>query len=570
MSVGIVPPMPPFVNDQEGPFPDVPMGNINYADNNFHGSPHHDNFNNDRHWNPYDGDSDSKQKKNKKNKGTQQRGGPPVDIHYEGYLLEKADPYPGEKATWSRVGKRSMLLGEERLRQLIKAHRLKTRQSPQKDLAQLHSNQSGTINLLIAQRQEEERQKNAEWILADVQCYYKETGLFSKKEVKKIQVILKRQEKPQIKDKDKEKDKLYRPESKSYNHAEILDLDEPQTKPKNKKNKKARSFEHLDHFNDGGPHGLGIGNNNFQPPPIPMPHNQGGYPMQNDNFIPPPPQNVQMNSPYDPQNGAFPPPPPFARHQSMREPLFQNQNPFLANPDIAHPAQYNESHSLDDDWQYSPREGEQKRRRSQSQPRRSSMRRKSRDAGKFDRLEAKVDNLTSLFHGQAISDGSSQGSYEDDSMWSRDGGRGFSDASAPTRYSGRGSLERTKSGPRSRYRSHRYSDADVEPAYSHYGERRQSRHSRRMSGRPNVLHRSETYDDYPMGRGAEPRYAPQPMRRLTYYDDPHDDYDDGRRGGGGGGRYDRFQEGYEAAHEDFAREAWEKRMRRRQSAGVYR
>lgn len=51
------------------------------------------------------------QKKSKKQKDrkTQQA----AEVRYEGYTLEKADPDPGKRSTWSRVGKRRMRAGEK-------------------------------------------------------------------------------------------------------------------------------------------------------------------------------------------------------------------------------------------------------------------------------------------------------------------------------------------------------------------------------------------------------------------------------------------------------------------------
>lgn len=575
-----VPPPAPFAHEQTGPWDDgTPMGDMDpYPQNNHHRSPQQGHFGDHGGFfnTGYARDSDSddnghrngnnnrnnsgKDKKDKNNKTSKKRG-PPVDIHYEGFILEKLDPDPGEKSTWARVGKRSMHLGEKRLQDIVKAHRQKTGKTPQRDLLLLSSNQQGIINRLLAQQQRSEKHKQAEWILANVEPVYK--GVWSK-EVKKLQVILKRQERFQIKDQSK----LSRSESKSYDQFDIIDLEEP-LKPKKDKNKnnnnsghnvrRTQSFEDLDYVDDRhgghGGHGLGIGN--MPPPPPPPPHGHGGQgfqQMHHNDFgnmpPPPPPQHFEPNGPFPPPPGGF------ARHPSMQGQPFQNPHPFQPHPEIAVPGQF-ESHSLDDDSQYSPRD----RHRSLSQPRRSSMRRKSVGAREFDELRDSIHTLTSTIQNMQVSDGSSQDSYENDSMWSRNG-RDFSEASAPTRYS-RGSLPRNKSRNRPRYRSHRYSDAEYEPNYSHGGERRFSTSSRPRPGRPNVLHRAETYDDYPMGRGAEPRYAPRPQRRLTNYE-YDEDYDYDRRRDS---RYDRdyFQEGYEPTGRDFDRGS--RRMSRRQSMG---
>ena len=162
--------------------------------------------------------------------------------------------------------------------------------------------------------------------------------------------------------------------------------------------------------------------------------------------------------------------------------------------------------------------------------RRESVRRPSMNARRF----SQVDDLTSRVRDWHVSSGSSDEGYgRDDSIFSRPhrDDRDFSPPSSPiSRYS-RDSRERTKSYNRPRYRSSRYRDMELVPARTYHDEYRYApSDSHRRSSRPK-LHHAATYDDYPVGRGAEPRYLPAPSRRLTDFDERYDyeEIDDQRR-----------------------------------------
>lgn len=101
--------------------------------------------------------------------------GVPVDMPYEGYILERQDPYPGERSTWARVGRRNLELSEEQLQNIVNVHRQKTRKAgktPQNDSLTPSSNQQGIVNRLLAQQQRSERDKE---FIMEAHCQPRET-----------------------------------------------------------------------------------------------------------------------------------------------------------------------------------------------------------------------------------------------------------------------------------------------------------------------------------------------------------------------------------------------------------
>ena len=331
MTANILPsvPMPPT---HGGPFDGIPIGPPLHNDD-FHQSGPQDHFGHNVSNSPgffnYDADSDgAKGKKGKKTKIGQNR--PPIEVLHEGYVLEKAEPLHGENPSWARVGKRTLPWDEKKLKEITKAHRQKTRQSPQRDFEQLSSNQQGIVTRLIDERKLSEKNKNAEWILADVQRIGKWS--WTSMEVRKIQVILQRRDKHQPKINDKSSNR----ETKTYQAGEILDLEDPINKKKGKGNKGVRQSRSLDELNVLGDRGTGMG---FGPPPPPPGNHFPPQMPMNDHFNGPtngpppsgPPGNINMSFE---QRGPpqFMPPPqplPLTRRQSERPP--QLGNPFEPN-----------------------------------------------------------------------------------------------------------------------------------------------------------------------------------------------------------------------------------------------
>ena len=556
-------PMPP----NQGPFAGVPQGMPPGAIrvDDFHASPFPDEYDQQGGgWDDWDDQGAQSSKKNKKNKGKEDEA--PVKLEYEGYMLEKADPRTGEKYSWARVGKRALPFDHDKLQSIVKEHRKRTRTSPQSDFMRLSSNQQGIIDRIIADRKLNEKNKNADWVLADVQRFGK--WHWTSMEVKKVQVVIKRIDKNQIKNGEH----TTRGNSKSYQFGEIVDLADPlerKNEKGGKKNKKSRSVEDLTLVDD--PLGLGLG------PPMPQHHNNHHPPQ--DQFaqpmMPPPPPGFgpMPGDPnqFHPQQPPMPPQPP----QMSARNSFQG-NPFQPNSEFAAPGQFESPPMHAQDFPH-PHQGPREPRRSQSGPRRrDSKRRPSMDARRYSQHPDDVDDLRFKMDNWNLNGGSSEGSYDDDGVFSPPLSemRDFSPPSSPiSQFSEgmpRGSLERRKSYGRDlryhpRYRSHKYRDVEIEPEYNSRSDgRRYSPESRRHSSRPR-LRQTVTYDDYPSGRAADPLYLPaprRPQRRLTDFDDryEHDEHDDMKRRDSRDTRrrsvvnYDPYREAYEAGRRDSVRD----------------
>lgn len=116
----------------------------------------------------------------------------PVETMFEGTMLEKAEPLIGGKLTWARVGKRSLPFDEKKLVALVREHRQQTRSGPAADFSRLSSNQQGVITRLIEERQLQEKNGDADWILVDVVRYGVPHFFTRPMDVRKLRVILKR------------------------------------------------------------------------------------------------------------------------------------------------------------------------------------------------------------------------------------------------------------------------------------------------------------------------------------------------------------------------------------------
>ncbi|KAK4546440.1 hypothetical protein LTR36_002117 [Oleoguttula mirabilis] len=554
-----------------------------------------------------DDDVDPKPKKKKDRKPTE-----PVEVRFEGYMLQRAEPLRGQKPTWARVGKRDLPFDDKKLETLVKEHRLKTRTGPATDFAQLTANQQGVVNRLVEDLKQTEKNFAADWVLADVQ----RSGiphLTRPMEVRKIRVIIKRQDRNYTK-----------PESgtnpgsaSTYQSYEIIDLNEPVAAAKGGKAKKGGKKQQDDGIMDvldgqfgvgipgmgqdpaygrGGVHGQGQGP--FQG------HNEDqgqGYQhqqQQQQHYQPGP-----MGDPMGMGMGQHPPPLPpgaFPVEQPFQPPVSPPfvGNPFQPNPEFVQPGQYQSpfmGESQDAVGGQRPRA--RVPLRSLSRPRRSSSARRMRQ------LEGEVEDLKDKMENWHISSGSSA---EGDSVFSRaQSGGSFTPPSTPPLSDAgrpRGSLHRRKSldrrpSYRAQPRDRRYTDehAEVRPAYT--PQPRAARHAperhrysperspysperlqysreerpRYRQERPRYveqprLQRSVTYDDYPVGRAAEPRFESRPQRRLTNYEEsyPVADFDDQSRRQRDAQRqraYDPIQDAFDAGR----RERVPRRERRRSS-----
>ena len=521
---------------------------------------------------------DSKPKKNKNNSNSKKTL---VEVKHEGFILEKAQPLAGERSSWSRIGQRPLPFDEKMLVDIVKRHRKSKGTTVDEDYKQLSPNQQAVVTRLLEERKRKEKTKNADWILYNVQRIGKRT--WRSVDVKQLQVILKRIDKTlPLKNGEYTKNAF---KTSQYQDFEIIDLAEPnKDKKKDKKLKKSKSFD--DVFGDIDDRNDPLGISGFGPPqrdhgrnnnrghdPFDIHHHNNNNHQHFDNHMPrqsqqfdhmprqsgqfDPMQNIPAPPTHGPP-GAFPgaqnpfdqlPPQPFAQpfnqqqhHPQSARHSFSNINPFQPDPNIAPMAQFDNLPPVIDDqvWPHPHQHGRDRdRARSLSRERRPSARRPSLgiDTGNMRRLENKIDDLA----GQISTIrpiGSESDEYEGESVWSIPSARSFTPPSSPRSYfsdKARGSLERRRSSagrdPRyhtqARYRSHRYRDVEVEPAYTYRSDRREySPEVRRNSQRPKLLH-AQTYDDYPMGSSAEPRNLPlapqpprqQPQRRLTDFED---------------------------------------------------
>ena len=510
------------------------------------------------------GDDFSNQPKPKKQKGAQPKVYQPVDVAYEGYLLERVAASNNGKLSWGRVGKSSLPCDEKKLADLAKKHRQVSKSDPVTEYSQLSPKQRGVVDQLIKKRQMQEQHPNADWVLLDVL----KRGIphyTRPMEVQKLQVILKRQDRT-----------LTKPNTRTARAAttvnqaiEIIDVNEPLIELKsdknlaqtgNKKKQPKQSFNAGDEFLDvenpmainhqpSGPppmpnsaappvqpppmmgppgaipappigHPGAIPAPPMGPPPIPVEHlhpNQGP-PMSWNNAGPPPhmlPAGGGMpnppNHPHQPQNAFEPGPLPL-------------HNPFQPNPDIANPQHFESPF-------YDEAVAGVNRRASRPHPRMrvrspspdesvfrtpSPRRQRSDSAKKMQQLHDKMKSLEEKLEHWHVSSGSSA---EAESVLSQPTGPSSTPPSTPPLSEPRGSLHRRKSHDRRpHYRSQPRGDrgyvdeyAEVRPGISSYDRSGRQQYSREGRSRPRYppplpppapLERAISYeDDYPAARG---------------------------------------------------------------------
>ncbi|KAK5115862.1 hypothetical protein LTR85_009456 [Meristemomyces frigidus] len=564
-------PPPPGFGDEYAPGPgaipvgDWPAGPMANPGHRRHGGSPHPNVG-------FMDDEQEPRSKKKKDKKTTE----PIEIRFEGFMLQKAEPARDQKSTWARVGKRELPFDSKKLLALVKDHRLKTRTGPATDFAQLTANQQGVVTRLIEERKQIEKDPAADWILVDIQ----RLGVrhFTRPmDVRQIRVILKRQDKRDA----KASDRTQPGSASAYQAYEIIDLNEPVISQKAGKGKKGGKKQHDDGSMEvlDEPFGLGIpgmgqdagygnaqdmGNGFGQGHAQGQGHDQGHFQGhgrdQHQGF---PPQQAPLMGPmdmaqYPPPPGAFP---VEQQYQQPPSPPFPG-NPFMPNPELRQPEHFQPPFMEENQGG-----GNGRRQRARAPLRSPSPRpRRSSSARKLRQLEGEVEDLKDKMENWHVSSGSSA---EGDSVFSRpQSGRSFTPPSTPPLSDAgrpRGSLHRQKSFDRrpeyrAQPRDRRYRDevAEVRPAYTAQPRaRRASERPRYSPERPRysperpqysperpryrqerpryvaepTLQRSLTYDDYPMGRTAEPRYAPRVQRRLTDYDGNYEvaDFNDQHR-----------------------------------------
>ena len=468
---------------------------------------------------------------------------------YEGCMVERLEALPGEKKSWRRCGRRWLPLPQEQLVSLVKKNRkergIKTADA---DFKRLGPDKQGIINRIIDEKKLNEKSKTAEWTLVDVQSVERRVG-FTSKEIVRLQIVIKRV------DKGSGKDSYGATGGHSYSTEDVIDLSLPlkkkdKSKDKNKDKGRRDDYDPLD-----DPMNMGFGPNDLPPRRDDHYHDQpyqdhGPHYDQQPNHPPPPApfapdwrDQQQQPNPFDP-HAQFGVDPRASFPGGARE--FTNPNPFYPQHHVAAPGQYDEP--LDNRDYIHPHQGARARTRSAGRDRersrsqrrlQSSARRPSRSRPRRDSRyrEDSVEDMGHKFDRMYRDDRDSNSSNYDDgrSIWSRSDGRYDRSPDTSVYSDDYPSRNRSKpyhrdSDPRPRYRSSRYHDTEVEPGYNYRQNNRDRRYSRDIDRdrRPGLPH-AITYDDYPSGRGAEPRYLPAPpvpRRNTEIFGDKRNDYFD--------------------------------------------
>lgn len=532
----------------------------------------------------------------KKNKKDGNNGSKGAQFQYEGFILERVKPKTGDKVSWRRCGRSPLPSSQEQLAALGKNHRKLTGKSTNTYFKRLSGNQRGMINRIIEEKKLNEKSKTAEWSLDDVQTIER-GSLLSKKEVIRLQIVIKRT------DKGNDKGGIAAIGNASYPAEDIIDLSIP-LKKKDKKNK-SHGVDLLDDPLGMGSLGLGDmpqrddyrepyrepGPQYDQPPPPPPPNH---YPPTQA----PLPAEWQQY-PYDQnQNGQYPIDPHAQPVGGARD---FNNNPFQPHPNVALPGQYDDpitnnnfphphaqSHmrnrTRSADRHRSNANNDYSRSRSRSNNRRALARRPSRSRRRRDdSVEDVSRKLERMMSHRDYERSSTDSNLDERSLFSRSDrdrysyGRGspptsVDDGGSDYYYSRDGGKRywrdgRRDDGERPRHRSSRYQDAEYyrEPEYTYRSPRNRG-HERDGRYSPDRRPLPITYDDYPAGRAAEPRYLPptapvppaMPRRNTDFF------------GGGGGDRRSEYYAGgreyqdWRRQEDDFARAE-----QRRQNGAYY-
>lgn len=456
---------------------------------------------------------------------------------YEGCVVERLKPLPGETISWRKCGRRPLPYTQEELIRLVRKHRkVANIVSADADFKRLGSDKQGIINRMIEEKKLYEKSKTAEWTLVDVQSIERRVGW--SKEIIRLQIVIKRV------DKGSDKNSYAANGTNSYPQEDVIDLSKPLEKKKDKTKDKKKSKDRQDYDPLDDPFNIGFGSND-----LPRDDRRNHQPIDpywdNGPNHPPPPAPVapdwQQQNPFNPHGH------PMDHHNNFaggaRE--FSNPNPFYPQHHVAAPGQFDEPldareyihphHGGGDRARTRSADRDRHRERSRSRRRHSASRRPSHRRRDSRRRSDSVEDLRHKVDRMYRDDrDSSSSNYDEHSMWSRSDGR--YDRSPDTSVYSDDWVPRNRSKPyrdsgaRPRYRSVKYRDTEIEPAYT-YGHR-DRRHSYREHDRRPPLQHAITYDDYPPGRGAEPRYLPAPPQRRNttaeVFGDQRADYYDRR------------------------------------------
>lgn len=490
----------------------------------------------------------------------------PVATRYEGFIVQRAPAKSLKDYSWENCTQQRMPYEQSAILEIAERHRQKDPKLAIHDhFRRLSTKQQNAINTLIEELRDNETQKNADWIIYDVYAERTQGGMFSRPEIKRIQVIFKRIDKTQtsklalqtIKD-GKDKNSISKDKSTGKKDG-IFDVNESGKKNKNKET--ANSKQKLKRSNSYGDlpdpmAALGLAGFDSGPQNNHSRHNS----QQQDFGLPPPPPHGHIPHGAIPVNPQMPPAPPgfySTRQQS------NDSHPFAPFDGVPAPIRMDSPQFNEPGWPHP--HGHNHRRRSHSLNRRPSIKRSRTDSQMRDmqaqmrETQDQIQDLALAVQRTHISDERDRDRvFDSDDSWPEDGST-FSRNLSPTRswtppssprshfsdLRARGSLERRRSSKyRPRYRSGWGRESvDVIPAYSSYSHRRSedfsSRPSRRMS-----LPRAITYDDYPV-RAPEPPTSRAMQRRYSEYDRGSDyrdrDWGRDRRGS----RYETVEEEWE-------------------------
>ncbi|KAK0814525.1 hypothetical protein LTR91_002936 [Friedmanniomyces endolithicus] len=364
---------------------------------------------------PYDDHVQNRSKTSKdKNKNF---GKERIEPSLKGYILVKAEPPLGQKATWARVNKRDLPFDNKNLITEIKTHQRKTGKKASTIFRELSLNQQGIVNRMVAQHILKDKNSNAEWVLADVQRFGV-TRLGRLIETKKMQVILQRQ----LRGDDRKPGAVNASNARNYHEfGEIIDLAEPLSGKKDKDGAFKKGKKQQDWF-DNTVQPVDViyepaGAQWAQQEPVydvhanQHHHQQQHQPQQHQPIYDdplPPPMAPFPGDPmaFAPQHDAQMPLPPLPQQYQAPYPA-AHQNPFTPNLDIMPPGQY-EHPQWDDQAPIRPRVHTP-----------AADRKRSASARRLRKLETSVDYLARKVEDWNLSSGdSSEGHRDRDSIFS--------------------------------------------------------------------------------------------------------------------------------------------------------
>ncbi|EME85996.1 uncharacterized protein MYCFIDRAFT_171826 [Pseudocercospora fijiensis CIRAD86] len=338
----------------------------------------------------------TQQAKNKNGKNKNDKNSS-VETRYEGFYLERAEPLAGERPSWARVGRRTMPFDDAKLAEISRKHRVYRNIGPAKAFSALSSSQQGVVGRLIADRQANEKNKDAEWVLEYVKPTIEKDYWKRVTRCTKIAVIIRRQQRN-----GSSKDAQgYAKGTTTYAAGEIIDLADPLPQKReekgDKKAKKHSKQQDIHDIDDIGPMSdpfASLGRDHIIDVPPNMP-GQGGHhgnqqhpPMQ---AFGPPPGAIPVDAPF--------PPPIFPHEQHPRPHSGHGANPFQPHREFDTPDLYEEHRGgFGPDFGRNPRlqartpvhiEDEGRRSRSRA---RSASRRRDEDFRRQQQLEREIED----------------------------------------------------------------------------------------------------------------------------------------------------------------------------------